>query len=419
MSKRLHIAIAGCGVAGLAAGTLLARAGHRVTAFDRQAAPAPIGSGLILQPVGLCVLEALGLAPAITALGARIDRLFGRVLPSGRIVLDVRYAALKQEGCGLAVHRAALFHLLFDGAQSAGVEFEFGRKVTHLDARAAGRPRLGFDAGGDAGFDLVVDAMGTRSPLAPAQGRALPFGALWANVPWPDNSGFDPNALEQRYVRADKMVGVLPIGRLPENPAPLAAFFWSLKADDEAAWRATPLDAWKEEVLAVWPQVAPLLSPLNAHSDLVFARYSHRTLGSPVAAGIAHVGDSYHAASPQLGQGANMALLDAVALARAFEQANEVADALALYAQFRRWHVRLYQLASALFTPAYQSDSRWLPFVRDRIAGPLSRFGPFPRVLAALVAGKIGWPFVRLRAATQAHGDPPLATQDLVDVRRN
>jgi 2-polyprenyl-6-methoxyphenol hydroxylase-like FAD-dependent oxidoreductase len=417
MGKRRHIAIAGCGVAGLAAGTFLARAGHRVRAFDRQRAPAPIGSGLILQPVGLAVLEALGQERAITALGARIDRLFGRVLPSGRVVLDVRYAALKQGGTGLSVHRAALFHLLFEGARSAGVEFEFGRKVTHHDTEPDGRARLGFDEGGGGTFDLVVDALGARSPLAPERGRALPFGALWANVPWPDVSGFDPNALEQRYVHADKMVGVLPIGRLPAAPQRLAAFFWSLRAEGEASWRATPLGTWKEEVLGVWPQVAPLLSRLNAHSDLVFARYAHRTLGSPVAAGIAHIGDSYHAASPQLGQGANMALLDALALACALEQARDVHGALALHARFRHWHVRLYQLASALFTPAYQSDSRWLPFVRDRIAGPISRFGPFPRVLAALVAGKIGWPLARLERGTEADGDPAVVTQHLVGVR--
>ncbi len=106
--------------------------------------------------------------------------------------------------------------------------------------------------------------------------------------------------------------------------------------------------------------------------------------------------------APQLGQGANMALLDALALTAAMAEAATVPDALAAYASARRWHVAAYQLASTLFTPAYQSDSRWMPIVRDQIAGPLSRLPPFPRLLAALVAGKIAWPRTRLESPQQA-----------------
>ena len=79
---RLSIAMAGAGPAGLSAALLLCRDGHRVTLFDQFEAPRPLGSGLILQPTGLAVLGELGLAGRILALGGRIDRLFGRVLPS-------------------------------------------------------------------------------------------------------------------------------------------------------------------------------------------------------------------------------------------------------------------------------------------------------------------------------------------------
>ncbi|MFO1186517.1 MAG: hypothetical protein U1E87_03115 [Alphaproteobacteria bacterium] len=246
----------------------------------------------------------------------------------------------------------------------------------------------------NSGFDLVIDAGGLRSPLAGSFRGVLPYGALWVNVPWPEGSGFNPMALEQRYRRADRMVGVLPIGRLPGARAAQAALFWSLRAADEAPWRAEPLDLWKAELTGLWPEAGALLASVRSHADLVFARYAHRT-NAPVAGGIARIGDSYHAASPQLGQGANMALLDAWALTRAVARGGDLSSALADYARARRWHVRLYQLASLLFTPAYQSDSRLLPFVRDHIASPLSRFGPAPRLLAALVAGKIGWPFRR------------------------
>jgi hypothetical protein len=53
----------------------------------------------------------------------------------------------------------------------------------------------------------------------------------------------------------------------------------------------------------------------------------------------------------------------------------------------RRWHVRLFQSASAMFTPFYQSDSRVLPVIRDWLAAPLSRLPVGRTVLARLVSG--------------------------------
>jgi salicylate hydroxylase len=110
-----------------------------------------------------------------------------------------------------------------------------------------------------------------------------------------------------------------------------------------------------------------------------------------------HVGDSWHCTSPQLGQGANMALLDALALAHALEAQSDLAIALGEYARMRLWHIRLYQLASWAFTPAYQSDSAAFAWLRDHIMAPLSRMPPAPRVLAALVAGQIGAPLAAMQ----------------------
>ncbi len=98
LTRPLDIAICGCGPTGLSASLLLHRLGHRVRIFERFDTPRPVGSGLILQPTGLAVLSELGLLDRILRLGARIDRLFGRVVPSGRVVLDVRYRALVRGG---------------------------------------------------------------------------------------------------------------------------------------------------------------------------------------------------------------------------------------------------------------------------------------------------------------------------------
>ncbi|MEJ0059107.1 MAG: NAD(P)/FAD-dependent oxidoreductase [Terricaulis sp.] len=384
MRAKLDIAIAGCGVAGLSAAAMLARDGHRVVMFDKLAAPEPIGSGIILQPVGLAALDAVGVGDAMRALGAPIKRLFGKVSRSGRTVLDVRYAALGADAAsGLAVHRGALFQLLYDAAKDAGAEIVPSREVLAQENGAF----VFVDGARSARFDLLIDALGMRSPLCGKVSEPLAFGALWANLDWCE--GFAPDTLEQRYEAARMMAGVLPIGRLPGGTKTQAAFFWSLKGADHAAWRAAPIEAWKEDVLRLWPDTAPLLAQIDAHDDLVFARYLHRTLSAPVARGLAHIGDSWHCASPQLGQGANMALLDALALVRAIEARNDLADALALYARMRRWHIRLYQLASFLFTPAYQSDSAAIAWLRDWIVAPLARVPPAPAVLAALVAGRL------------------------------
>jgi 2-polyprenyl-6-methoxyphenol hydroxylase-like FAD-dependent oxidoreductase len=388
----LDIAVAGAGIAGLAAAALLARGGHRVTVFDQFDAPAPVGSGLMVQPVGLAVLAELGLDRALIAQASQIQRLFGRAAPSGAAVLDVRYPHGSR---GLAVQRAGLFDLLLQAACQAGATLVPATRVTGQSG-TAGQVRLLAENGPSGAFDLGLDCLGTGSVLCPRPAAPLAYGALWALLDWPEGGGFDPEALEQRYQAASRMAGVLPVGRRSPAAALKATFFWSLRGRDHGDWLARPLAEWKAEVLALWPECAPLLDQITDHRQLVFARYAHRTLRRPVSGRIAHLGDSYHATSPQLGQGANMALLDAMALAVALREETEVPAALSSYAALRRWHVRIYQGASWLFTPVYQSDSRPLPWLRDRAMGPVSKLWPVRPVLESLVGGGIGAPLKRL-----------------------
>ncbi len=389
--RGLDIGIAGCGIGGLAAALLLARDGHRVSLYERFDAPRPVGSGLMIQPTGLAVLDRLGLASALSNAAAPVERLLGRAEPSGRVVLDVRYQWLRRPGaCGYGVHRASLFDILHRAVLAEAVPVLTGRTVT---GRSGGRLLL---AGGDSSpsHDLLVDALGAGSPLAGEPARPLAYGALWASLDWVD--GFDEAALEQRYRRASAMTGVLPVGLAPGGGRRQAAFFWSLRGDRLAHWRALGLDAWKEEVRALWPATAPLLDQIDGPDRLTFARYAHRTLREPAEPGLIHIGDSWHSTSPQLGQGANMALLDAWALAKALREEDGLACALRRAIALRRAHVRLYQALSILFTPAYQSDSRLLPWIRDRIVPPFGRLWPATRIQAEMVAGTFGSPLERL-----------------------
>jgi 2-polyprenyl-6-methoxyphenol hydroxylase-like FAD-dependent oxidoreductase len=91
-----------------------------------------------------------------------------------------------------------------------------------------------------------------------------------------------------------------------------------------------------------------------------------------------------------------MALLDAWALAKALREEDGLDSALRRAVALRRFHVRLYQALSAVFTPAYQSDSRVLPWIRDRIVPPFGRLWPATRIQAEMVAGTFGGPMERL-----------------------
>ncbi|MFN3815358.1 FAD-dependent oxidoreductase [Brevundimonas sp.] len=380
------IAVVGAGPSGLATALMLARQGRRVVVHERFEAPRPVGAGFLLQPTGLHVLDDLGLTDEVAALGQPVARLFGRAAPTYRTVLDVRYADLKQPRAALGVHRAALFEVLYGACLAAGVGFETG-----FAAVGANDGRL-TDAKGRSSpqFDLVIDASGARSPIAEGlEGprRPLTFGALWATVPWADGAGFDATALEQVYRRADTMIGVLPCGRRPGSDQRLATIFWSLKGRDHDAWRAGGLDAWKAAVLGFWPEMDPLLNAITAPGDLTLAHYAHCTLQRPYGDRLAVIGDAAHSTSPQLGQGVNMGLLDAFALAEALARTDDLTIALPAYAAARRWHVRLYQALSWAFTPFYQADGRVLPWVRDHVLGRAARLPVAPRLLAATVSG--------------------------------
>jgi 2-polyprenyl-6-methoxyphenol hydroxylase-like FAD-dependent oxidoreductase len=390
--ERLNIAIAGAGIAGLSAAAFLALAGHRVTLFDKAQKPAPVGSGLIVQPTGQAALAALGLSDELTRRGARLERLDGRLGDGKRKVLDVRYGSLGEGAHGVSVHRAALFDMLNRAAAKAGAAIEAAREIASVDAGTL----LFVDGTASPRFDLVVDALGVRSPLVARENFFLQYGALWANAPFPSAYGFSETVLTQRYRGADCSAGIMPIGTLRDGEAPLAAFFWALRADHYETWRMTPLDRWKDRVRDLWPEAAPVLAHFTSHDQFVFAHYAHHTAQEPVEGRVVHIGDAWHAASPQLGQGANMALLDAWALSAALAKGDDIDAALAAFVKLRGAHVKLYQAISYLFTPVYQSDLKLIPALRDRFAEPLSSFWFMPKVLAAMVAGTLGGPLKRL-----------------------
>lgn len=389
MGKRLRVAIVGYGTGGQATALMLSGDGHDVEVFERAPVLGPVGAGFLLQPVGLAVLWELGLLDSAFAHGVPISRLYGETA-AGRPVMDMRYRELDSRLSGLGMQRGALFALL-DAAWREGGRVHCGRLVVDVDAEAG--TLMDADGACHDGYDLIVVADGAasalRSKVMPAQlDRPYPWGAQWCLVeqgdwPWIDE-------LQQRYVGAKRMAGILPVGTRPGDATPRMSFFWSVPTANIDA--GTDARRWRDELARVWPQAAERLLATAVPEGLAAARYRdvvHRDWHRGCAV---LLGDAAHAMSPQLGQGVNMALLDARALRDALRVAESVVQALATYQRERRQHVGIYNFWSRWLTPLFQSERDRIAAVRDRVFHPLSRLpGGRGQMLRVLTGTRRGW----------------------------
>ena len=391
MTDHLNIAIVGYGTAGQTLAILLSRDGHKVEVFERAPEPGPVGAGFLLQPTGLQVLWLMGLLPAALAYGAPVRRLYGET-PRGRGVMDMRYEGLDSRMYGLGMQRGALFALLADawegvaglhrGTGVSSVDHETGRLVDEHGRRHGP-------------FDLVIAADGSASQLrgqvSPSRmDRIYPWGALWCLVPrddWPW-----PDELRQRYVAARKMIGILPVGTRPGDEVPRLSFFWSLPRSDFDPWQSRGMAAWLEEVAAIWPQAGLRLETVTDCARLARASYRDAIQKEWHRGRLVLAGDAAHSMSPQLGQGVNMALMDAVALRDALRNEARLDDALAQYQQMRRKHVSIYHFWSHWLTPLFQSDRDLVARIRDASFLPLGRMpGGRGHMLRILSGTQQGW----------------------------
>jgi 2-polyprenyl-6-methoxyphenol hydroxylase-like FAD-dependent oxidoreductase len=385
-----------------------------VQLFERVAAPTAVGAGIVLQPTGQAVLARLGLLDAVAGRGAPLDGLRCETV-GGRAIVDLAYADLDASMRGYGIHRGVLFSALFSAAARevdvrCGVTIDDG----HIDER--GRAQL-WDADGRAHgpFDLVVVADGARSNLRGAalcraagivaSDRTYPWGALW--FIGEDRGAASPRRLRQVVDGNAIMAGLLPTGRGPAGDADLTSFYWSIRDDRWPAIRAAGRDALVEHALAVMPEAAPLLAQVGSIDELAFAVY-HDVNCAPLARGpVAVLGDAAHAMSPQLGQGANLALLDALTLAEcayAFAEPRAITES---YERRRRDHVRLYQRATRWLTPFFQGDLSMLGLARD-LGMPLVQAVPLGRrMMVASMTGLLADVFGGVRSLPSATSAVP------------
>ena len=381
-SKIPKFAIVGAGTAGIAAAIVLARQNIHVTLFEKVTVLEPVGAGILLQPSGLAVFEHLGVLEEALKLGAIVTGLEGQ-LANGFKIVDSHYAQAHPNFYGLGIHRATLCHILENKCREYPeyISWKMNTDIQKLqefkdEIRVIGTV---IDQPFDEVFDSVIIANGARSELRPKAwvkvDQPYPWGAKWTIVP--ECLELETKILHQFYDRSKTMMGILPTGAIPTDPDQrLSSVFWSLPTDQlgnflinnksRSEWlkqvskRWKPAADWLEQVIANPEEKQQWLS---AHyRDVVMSKFGEGRIGI--------IGDAAHAMSPQLGQGANMALLDAWALGQAVQAArnNQQIDYSKLwqtYHQHRQSSTTFYQFLSRLLTPFYQSDLWWTGGVRD------------------------------------------------------
>ena len=341
-----HVAIAGAGIAGLAAAIALARLGLRVSVFEQAPRLAEIGAGLQLSPNATRILARLDVLRRLTPVAAMPKAI---ALVRAR---DLRRLAAVPLGTGaaarwgapyLTVHRADLHGaLLATAGVQPGIEIITGATVRDAALHAQG-VTLSLDNGGaidEVRCDLAIGAdgvwstirgLGSGERLSRFTGhvafRAMVSGTGAAAVSRDEVTAFlHPGFHLVAYpVRAGDAINLVAVRK-----GDASARTWSTAAASEA-------------VLAGLTRIAPDLRALVEQARPWTSWPIHEVEGKIAwthPAGLALVGDAAHAMTPYAAQGAAMAIEDAEALALAVDgHRDDVAAALDAYEDGRRARV--------------------------------------------------------------------------------
>jgi 2-polyprenyl-6-methoxyphenol hydroxylase-like FAD-dependent oxidoreductase len=376
-----NVAVVGFGIGGSAVASLLADQGHAVTLFERTSTLGPVGAGLILQPSGQRVLARLGLLDEISQRGERLDRIVARSC-AGRKIIDLQYADAGADVHGLGVGRIVLHDALRGLVERAGVATVLGAEIVSAEGGVV------VDTGGVewGGYDLVVAADGSASRLRVRAGlgrwsHEYGYGALWTV----GHTTAVRGELRQVVRGTRDLVGLLPLGEGRCN------FFFSVRLADYDRIRDRGLPAWREHVVSLFPEAEEVIAQVSDFDDLGLTSYRHAVTRTPAEGSLVLIGDAAHPMSPHLGQGANLALIDAWVLARCFAQASSCESALAAYHRARRRQLRNYGAVTMALSPFFQSRGRLLGIGRDVALPLMTRVPPLRRRMVKTMAG-LSWP---------------------------
>lgn len=327
VAARRHAEIAGAGFAGLVAAIALAQRGWSVRVHEKGEALRAFGAGIFIWENGLRVLKAIGAYDDVIA-GSHEAR-FYEVQDRGRLVDRTEFSA--EIGCRMTtMTRQTLYSAILAVAQREDIEFVVNSEV--VGATPDGELSTG--DGGRYRADLVVGADGVKSNVRDSLGlqkerNVAKIGIVRILAPrcldelgpgsWDDVIDFWN--LPNRSLR---------ILYVPCNENDLYMAMMAPAEDLEAT--AVPLrqDIWVPD----FPQLEPAIR--RASADGRYDPYETGRLTRWHAGRVAIVGDSAHAMVPSLGQGAGMAMMNALSLAVAVDNAPSVEEALPAWERTER-----------------------------------------------------------------------------------
>lgn len=363
--------VIGGGIGGLAAAIALGRCGWHVEVLERAPAFGEIGAGLSLWPNGVRALDALGVGEqlrerALTETEGGIRDVTGRWLSR----TDVQELG-RRYGPVVAVHRAHLLEIL--RAALPATALRTGTEVTAVEADGP-QVEVRHSAGTSRG-DLLVGADGIHSVVR---------RSLWPGHPAPRYAGYTawrvivdtgrpPTSGGETWGRGERM-GIVPLAdgttylfgaaNAPEGQR---------GPDGELAEMRRRFDGWH----------APIPELLAAASEDAVMRhdiYDLPPLRTFVHGATALLGDAAHAMTPDLGQGANQALEDAVTLATMLSAHPAVETALTAYDHDRRARTQMIARRSRRIGKVAQWS--WAPAAAARDL--VLRLSPSASMLKAL-----------------------------------
>jgi 2-polyprenyl-6-methoxyphenol hydroxylase-like FAD-dependent oxidoreductase len=366
-------------VAGATAAHLLAKAGHAVTLFERAPRVGPVGAGVLLQPSGQLVLKDLGLLDRVIARSEPIDELHA-VTGTGKQLIRLPYAEI-EPGCrAYGLHRGDLFNVLHEAISSQGVDIRLDHEIHSHHVRQGKAFIRDARANEHGPFDFLLAADGARSRLRAAS--RLPkwvheyeYGTLWIIA----RCEAVQRKLYQIVRGTHQLMGLLPMG------LGRCTLYWGLRRDQKEELWKRGFAAWKAEVLAFSPLAEEFFAHVSDFDQVIFTTYMHAWMPRWHDSHLLFLGDAAHAMSPHLGQGINLALLDAWCFADCLARAPNHRSAFRAFSRTRRAHVRFYAFVTALLSPFFQSRGIIKGIGRD-IALPLMTRLPFvrPRMLQTM-----------------------------------
>ncbi|MGH0033799.1 MAG: FAD-dependent monooxygenase [Myxococcota bacterium] len=353
------VLIVGGGIAGLATAAGLLRAGIPCEIVERAQAWGPVGAGIVLGVNAMRVMRSLGLQDAVAARGATLRRA-SITDHRGRTLGATDFALLEPEfGPTIALHRAALHEVLREAA--SGVEVSLGTTVEKLEQHEGHVEALLSD-GRVRRCALVVGADGLRSRvrelLFPGD-RILYSGYTCWRLVIP--SPVERIELREMWGRGRRF-GIVPV-----DEERIYCFAVANAPRGEPDPDEGRLDRFRRRFAGFGGQVPEILGALRGPDDLIHNDLEELAEGPWHQGRVLLIGDAAHAMTPNMGQGAAMALEDSMVLVELLRGGGAVRDVLARLVERRASRVRWVQSQSRRIGRVGQLEGGLTTKLRNRV----------------------------------------------------